>query len=91
MIERSSGSWTVAFSHVPAAGRLDRRECSFPTVGERAEQDLVVGTGTRQPSASARATWTDVSEPLNESGAMRIVLTAGPCSSSRGLRLDRPC
>ncbi len=31
------------------------------------------GRARRQPSASARATWTEVSEPLNESGAMRIV------------------
>ena len=30
---------------LPAAGRLDRREGAFAAVGQRAEQDLVVGSG----------------------------------------------
>ena len=66
---------------LPAAGRLDRDERALAAVGERREQDLVVGRAARQPSASALATSTRVSEPLNESGAMS--------DAQRG-RLSRP-
>ena len=61
----------------PAAGRGDGLERAFAAVGERGEHDGVVGRARRQPSASARATSTEVSEPLKESGAMRIGVGRG--------------
>ena len=68
---------------LPAARRLDRRERALAAVRERAEQDLVVGPGARQPSASARATSTEVSEPLNESGAISTPSAPGCPSRQR--------
>ena len=74
---RPSGSRTVGLAPAPAAGRIDRGERALAAVGERREEAARrPGRAVRQPSASARATSTEVSEPLNESGANRTVAAA---------------
>ena len=56
----------------PAAGRLDRDERALAAVRERREPHVVVRAApAASPAAIARATSTLVSEPLNESGAIR--------------------
>ena len=82
-IGRPSGSATVASCHVqpPAAATAS----SVPSPPSASGQRRIVSSGRArdQPSASARATSTEVSEPLNESGAMRIVRARASAPSRR--------
>ena len=72
-IGRDSGSATVASCQVqpPAAATASR----VPSPPSASGQSRIVSAGRArvQPAASARATSTEVSEPLNESGAIRMV------------------
>ena len=70
---RPSGSWTAAVCQLqpPAAAIAS----SVPSPPSASGQSRVVSSGRAraQPSARARATSTEVSDPLNESGANRTV------------------
>ena len=71
-IGRPSGSRGVRLAPGPAARRLDRDQRALAAVGQRAPAgSSSPGRARSQPSASARATSTLVSVPLNESGATR--------------------
>ena len=58
---------------LPAAGRLHGHERALPAVREGDSSIVSEGRARRQPSAIAHATATDVSDPLNELGAIRTV------------------
>ena len=85
-IGRPSGSRTSASATPSRRPPRSRRAC--PRRRRPAgEQDLVVGSRARPAVGERRATSTEVSEPLNESGAMRTVrrLAAWPPRSTEVL------
>jgi hypothetical protein len=71
---RPSGSWTtvVRQSQPPAAATASSVPSPPSASGHRRISSS--GRARSQPSASARATCTDVSVPLNESGANRTIM-----------------
>ena len=90
-----SVAWTVCHAQPPAASMAT--SVPSPPSASGARRISSSGRASRQPSASAVATSTEVSEPLKESGAtttrMRsaraAVARTGPASATRG-ELVRP-
>ena len=81
---RPSGSPTVASRHAQPPAAATASSVPSPPSASGHSRIVSPGRARAQPSARARATSTEVSEPLNESGAMRTVRGRPPSVSRRG-------
>ena len=73
---------------LPAAALGDRGQRPLAAVGEGSEDHSSAGRAAAQPSARARATSTEVNEPLKESGAIRTRRRRESAHSMAGLYAD---